>query len=769
MTEKEQSERIKYLEQELAALRYRNHSISKALDESPEAIAITNQDGHIEYVNPAFTAISGYTRAEIIGKKTSFLISDDNNELAYANLWKTILAGNRWEGEISNRRKDGSTYWEKNTVVPCKNEKGEITHYIFTKVDVTPFKGNVSGQQETLFWQRKILETLPIGMAIESDGMIIWVNANFEEITSINADAIIGKPIEKLFPVRKKLENLSTRAKKEITKGRTFQTELKLKHQINGEIWCGLKAIGLNYDNHQSEIVWLLRDITNRKQVEKKLSESEELYRNAFSRNASAMFVVSYPSGKILEANDAFETLTGFQKKYAVGRTTKDLYIWSNQGHQTIYSQIETQGIVRDYDAHYYTKNRHKRSCRLNVTLVDNHNARRLFVSFVDTTAQRQAVKALKESEEMFRFMAEGISDVISLHNPDMDATINYISPAIKQITGRSPEELIGKSPEGLIFRDDWVDNVTNAMLRMYTGGSLLELVEFRVFTTSGDIRWVESTLKPVSDESGKITLIIAVSRDISHRKEIEQQLREVNSMKDKFLSIIAHDLKNPFNALLGFSSLLLSNLAEYDHNKITEFVSEIHDAAQGGVELLEELMQWAMVQSGAMTFAPELVKLSDISKEVFELASIQAATKHLFLVDNISERFEVFADKRMVATILRNLVTNAIKFTKPGGVVRVTAEKIDTHIAITVADSGVGIQQHDLEKLFRIDVKPSEIGDNSVGKGTGLGLILCDEFVKRHGGMISAKSVFGQGAEFTFTLPTPPKEPLLMVAGKKH
>ncbi|HUX52836.1 MAG TPA: PAS domain S-box protein [Williamwhitmania sp.] len=769
MTEKEQSEKIRYLEQELAALRYRNHSISKALDECPEAIAITNTDGLIEYVNPAYTAISGYSRVDVVGKKTSFLISGDNNELVYTTLWKTVLAGNRWEGEISSRRKDGATYWEKNTIAPCKNENGEITHFIFTKVEVTPLKDNELGQQETLFWQKKILETLPIGIAIESGGKIIWVNGNLEEITSIKADAIIGKPIEELFPVRKKLENLSMQAKEKFTNGKTFQIELKLKHQISGEIWCGLKAIALKYGNHQLEIIWLLQNITNRKLVEQQLGESEELYRNAFSRNASAMFVVSYPDGLILEANDAFETLTGFEKKYAVGRTAKDLYIWSNQGRQTIYSQIDEQGIVRDYDAHYYTKNRHRRSCRVNVALVDNHKGKQLFISFVDTTAQRQAVKALKESEEMFRFMAEGISDVISLHNPDMEATINYISPAIKQVTGRSPEELTGKSPEGLIFRDDWIDNVTNAMLRMYTGGSLLELVEFRVISTGGDVRWVESTLKPMFDESGKISMIIAVSRDISHRKEIEQQLREVNSMKDKFLSIIAHDLKNPFNALLGFSSLLLSNLAEYDRNRIKEFVSEIHNAAQGGVDLLEELMQWAMVQSGAMTFAPETVRLSDISKEVFELASIQAATKHLFLVDNISERYEVFADKRMVATILRNLVTNAIKFTKPGGVVKVTAERIDKLIAVTVADSGVGIQQQDLEKLFRIDVKPSEIGADSVGKGTGLGLILCDEFVKRHGGTISAKSVFGQGAEFTFTLPAPPKQPLLVAAGKKY
>ncbi len=762
------SDEITDLQQELTSLRSRNHWISMALDECPEAIVITSKDGLIEYVNPAFKTTTGYSFEEVAGKKTSLLKSGAHDASFYADLWKTILAGNRWEGEMCNRRKDGTLYWEKNSIAPSRNEEGEITHFVSTKVDITHLKMKESSQQETLFWQKKILETLPVGIAIESGGKIVWVNGKFEEITCFLSEDILGKPIESLFPIRKKVEKLSYRAKEEIAKGRMFQTELKLRHPNNGTTWCSLTAIGFKYGNQQVEIIWLFQNITKRKQVEKKLRESEEMFRNAFSSNASAMYVATYPEGVILEVNLAFEELTGYKKVDAVGHTTGELYIWSARGRKALYDQINVVGSVCDYDAHYYTKSKHKRNCQVSIALVDNSSGPRVFVSFVDTTARKLAVKALKESEEKFRFMAEGINDVISLHKPDMEATISYISPPIKFITGYNPEELKGKSPETLICRDDWVDIITNAMLRMYSGNSVLERIEFRALTKSGGTRWVESTLKPVVDANGSVEMIIAVSRDVSHRKEIEQQLREVNGMKDKFLSIIAHDLRNPFNALLGFSSLLLNDMAEYDSAKIAEFISEIHDAAQGGVKLLDELLQWAMVESGTMTFSPEVVRLSEISKEVFELASIQATAKHLFLVDNISEKLVVCADKRMVATILRNLVTNAIKFTQPGGVVRVSAEKVDSFVAVSVIDTGVGIKQHDLGKLFRIDVKPSEIGVDASGKGSGLGLILCHEFVMRHGGTITAKSIFGQGAEFTFTLPTPPAEPLI-VTSKRH
>lgn|GEM_PF-2319798 len=725
-----------------------------ALDESPDAVIVTDKDGLVVYVNQAFTLLSGYLFKEVVGKTPAILKSGIHDISFYADLWNTILSGERWVGAVCNKRKNGLLYWVQNTIVPFKNGVGEITNFISIQRDIDDKKVSGTTRDETLLLQKKFLESLPFGALVDLDGRIVWASGKVMEITNIPVDAILNHPIEDLFLVKKRGESLNSMALRKISANRFFQTEQELRTSDSSNGWCSLDAFAVTSVANKVEVVWLLKKISKEKPIDRSVKKSVELFRNAFNSNASAMYVASYADGEILEVNTAFENLTGFNRELSLGHTTKDLGIWINSERKKMFEKLSFSNSILDYETHFYTKSRAKRSCMVNVALVGNSTGKLIYVSFVDTTVRKKAVKELKESEEMFRFMAEGINDVISLHKPNMEATITYISPAIQSIAGYHPNDLVNKSLEDIVAREDWIDILVNANLRLYSGSTKLELVEYRIVDTNGVIHWVESTLKPVLDEKRTVTMVIAVSRDVTHRRVVEQQLRELNSMKDKFLSIIAHDLKNPFNALLGFSSLLLGSLSSLDHDKITEYVTEIHNAAGGGVKLLEELLQWAMIQSGAMTCSAEVLKLSDISKEVFELASIQAATNHIYLVDNIPGKMEVVADRRMVATILRNLVTNAIKFTKPGGVVRVGAEKMDKFVAVTVADSGIGLQPKDLGKLFRIDVKPTEIGSESDGKGTGLGLILCSEFVKKQGGTISAKSVFGQGAEFTFTLP---------------
>ena len=352
--------------------------------------------------------------------------------------------------------------------------------------------------------------------------------------------------------------------------------------------------------------------------------------------------------------------------------------------------------------------------------------------------------------------MAEGISDIISLHSSTPDATVQYISPAIEQIFDIPPSQVIGRSPKEFINEQDFTAGFYEPLLRILNKISSNETMEFRI-TSQNKEEWFETNVKPMLDSDGEIIRIVAVSREITHRKKIEQQLREVSIMKDKFLSIIAHDLKNPFNALLGFSSLLKDNAERYTTERIKEFAKEIYDAALGGVNLLEELLQWALIQSGRLSPTPDIYNIHENSVEILELANIQATAKHVLLINNIPPNIQVFADRRMDSTILRNLISNAIKFTSAGGVVRVSAKQLHNYVEVTVSDTGEGIQEEDIPKLFRIDVRPSEIGATSENKGTGLGLILCQEFVNKNGGTISAKSAFGQGSEFSYTLPSPP------------
>jgi len=741
------------LEAEVASLNLRNHWLSMAVTECPEAIVITNKEGRIDYVNQAFTAISGFSSQEAVGQKTSLLKSNVHGDSLYADLWTTILAGHRWEGEICNKRKDGSLYWEKNSIAPIKDEQGEITHFVSTKVDITHLKVKESSQMEVLFWQRKILETLPAGVAIESNGQIIWINKTLKEITGVEDSAILNHSIDTLFPFAGNEESLSIRAKREISKGVVFQTDLKIREVDKKTVWCNLKAQSFSYANGTEELVWLFQDISQQKIGEKKLRENEELFRNAFRSNASLMFITSYPGGNIEEVNPSFEKLTGFRKEEVLGRTSETIHLWKNRTREKIYALLAENGCVTNLDTHYFTKEGTRHNCLVNITILESIKGNSAFVTLTDTTTSKQALRALKENEERFRFMAEGISDIISLHSPTPEATIQYISPAVEQVIGLTSSQLIGHSPSEIIEKEDTMGGFNEPIARILAKESTKEIVEYKVCSKKEDI-WIESSIKPMIGSDGDIIRIVAVSRDITHRKKIEQQLREVSVMKDKFLSIIAHDLKNPFNTLLGFSMLLKENADRYTGTKIKEFAGDIYEAAQGGVNLLEELLQWALVQSGRLTSTPDSYNLYENSKDVFELANIQATTKHVILINNIPPSISVYADKRMDSTVLRNLISNALKFTPSGGIVRVSAKHSHNFIEVCVTDTGEGIPEQDIHKLFRIDVMPSEIGTSSEQKGTGLGLILCQEFVKKNGGTISAKSVFGQGSEFSYTIP---------------
>ena len=234
-----------------------------------------------------------------------------------------------------------------------------------------------------------------------------------------------------------------------------------------------------------------------------------------------------------------------------------------------------------------------------------------------------------------------------------------------------------------------------------------------------------------------------------------EKKLHEANKTKDKFFSIIAHDLKSPFNAILGFSSILVKNHKKYDDEKREKIIKSVNNAANNAFKLLENLLTWSRSQSGAIEYFPEELHLKILLFEtMFELQG-QADKKKIRVLDDISENDVVYADKNMIATILRNLISNAIKFTNNNGSIIISSKhQVNSALLeISIEDTGVGIQKNAIDELFRIDKNTSTEGTENE-KGTGLGLILCKEFVEKHGGKIWVESEIEKGSTFNFTIP---------------
>lgn len=232
-----------------------------------------------------------------------------------------------------------------------------------------------------------------------------------------------------------------------------------------------------------------------------------------------------------------------------------------------------------------------------------------------------------------------------------------------------------------------------------------------------------------------------------------ENMLKEINDSKDKFFSIVAHDLKSPFNGLLGFTKILLEDFDELPPEMLRGYIANIYTTAKNVYTLIENLLEWSRIQTGKMDFSPVKMDLFDEVKYTVELLNNNAKNKNISLVGNVPEGTIVCVDNNMIHSVMQNLISNALKFTREGGLVEIISRDAGDFVEVTIADNGIGIKESDLWKLFRIDVQHTTQG-TAKEKGTGLGLILVKELIEKHGGKIWAESTEGVGTKFIFTLP---------------
>jgi PAS domain S-box-containing protein len=320
--------------------------------------------------------------------------------------------------------------------------------------------------------------------------------------------------------------------------------------------------------------------------------------------------------------------------------------------------------------------------------------------------------------------------------------------------------EIIGKHYSMVIPEHDlW--NFTQSferMLKRNTGGS----GEFLHKCKDGTIGYHTLSANPVM-KSGKVMGIEGFIIDISSYREAitsltisEKKLRELNESKDKFLSIIAHDLKTPFTGILGFSYLLIGKAENSDFAKVKQYSQIIYDSAHSCHLLLDNLLQWSRAQAGSIDYNPEVFRINDILNETIRTASISLLSKRIVLENLVQKDIIVYADQKMISTVLRNLISNAMKFTRREGIITVNYELSDHQIQISITDTGIGLSPEKIEKLFGSQVKLTTPGTGNE-HGTGLGLMICREFIGMNKGNLWVESEEGKGSTFYFTVPRYP------------
>jgi len=374
-----------------------------------------------------------------------------------------------------------------------------------------------------------------------------------------------------------------------------------------------------------------------------------------------------------------------------------------------------------------------------------------------DISERKKVEESLNVAIESYMDIFNSVSEGIYVLNES--GTFIDVNKGAEKMYQYSKNELIGQTPQSLGAPDKNDLREIHDILREVFNTGTPASFDFWAVRKNGEI-----FPKEVFVNKGKYfgkDVLIATARDITEKNQAEERIRlkneellKSNAEKDKFFSIIAHDLRSPFAAFLGLTQLMVEDLPSMKLDNIQEIALLMKDSATNLHRLLENLLQWSRLQQGMIAFNPHhfvlLEKANNSLQPVLEIA----ATKEVDIVINIPEELVVFADENMLESTIRNLATNAVKFTDKGGKILISARTNNSGaVEITIKDTGIGMDQKMIENLFRIDELNCRQGTNGE-PSTGLGLILCKDFIDRHNGKIWAESIEFMGSTFHITLP---------------
>lgn len=310
-------------------------------------------------------------------------------------------------------------------------------------------------------------------------------------------------------------------------------------------------------------------------------------------------------------------------------------------------------------------------------------------------------------------------------------------------------------------FSDErFVDNplvVGDPNIRFYAGAPLITREGYPLGTICAIDRipreLTEEQLNALKVLSKQVIKLLELRNSYALLSLTNSELKELNKSKDNFLSIISHDIKNPFISILGFSEILETELEDLSREEIKDLVEKIHSTAKDTYKFLEHLLHWSLMERGKIEVNQANIKINDLLDNVLSMLSGAAEQKNISLINNFSDDTFIFADPNMILSLFQNLISNAIKFTNQGGRITASSKFLDDSIEIEISDTGIGIEKNKLNNLFELKSHDST-GGTEGEEGTGFGLALCKQFIKENNGQVSVESEVGKGTTFKIFFP---------------
>ncbi len=623
---------------------------------------------------------------------------------------------------------------------------------LHTTIEMALYKYSMEKKlKESEHWLSATLKSIGDALiATDASGTIKLINHVGEELTGWEYKEALGKDINEVFKVKDidTGEILEDPVYLSLKEGAIIGETNKIIISKDGkETPVDFSAAPIEYGNEKHVgVVLVFRDITERIKA-KETIEKQHIFLRTIIDTDPNFISVKNSDGKFKLANkattealgtDTEKILEKFDKEYDKNINVNEVKKTDNQALDTLEEVFIPEETLIDAKGKVHLLQTFKRA-------IDSYNGKEKLVLSVgsDITPLLQKERELKESEKRINTLLKAIPDIVLRFSND-GILIDYHIQGFN-VLNAEVENLIGENIFNM-FEPALAEKILTISREAFNTNQV-QIFEHDYINKSETI-YVE--IRIVNNLQNEF---IAIIKDITGRKKSQLELKELNASKDKFFSIIAHDLKSPFNSLIGLTGFLTSEINDLSKDEIKSISENISSSSKSIFSLLENLLQWSRIRTGRMEFAPQEIQLKEIIEKTVALHIHNAENKNISLHTELKPVPEVFADANMIETILRNLISNAIKFTRPSGKINITAVEKGNNVEVYIRDNGVGIKKEAMDKLFKIDENVSTYGTQNE-QGSGLGLILCKEFIELNKGKLTVNSKEGEGSTFSFTLP---------------
>jgi PAS domain S-box-containing protein len=749
--------------------------LSQVVEQSPTPIMITDTAGYIEYVNPAFSTVTGYSAEETLGRHAHFLSSGKTPEETISDMWQQLERGEIWKGEFSNRRRDGSDYTEQNIIAPLRDRQGTVTHYLAIKEDITEIRKSQRDLRERIKEQSCLYDifalTEDIRAPLETQLRLVVnripLSWQYPEITAARLDYGNSAISTSTFTDTNWMLTVET----PVSQGENIKLTIAYLEERppedEGPFFREERLLA-------EAIVKRLADIIERRNELEVVKEQERLVATMFAQTTDAIILMETQTGRFVDFNAMAHQGLGYTREEFVRLSVA--HIQAEHSPERIAENIEN--AAHGTPTSFETRHRHRDGSLRDVTVtlraitlggrpivcavwrdITEQKARegeleiyrlRLEELVATRTAELEAI--YQEQRAIFESATVGI---LLIRN----RVIARCNHALEEIFGYLPGELTGQST-----RIWYEDEQTFAMVgreeeESIAASGTYHRSELQLRRKDNSLFWARKSAQRVSQADPAAGLVVIIE-DMTSEREATETLRSAKEraeaadlLKSAFLATMSHELRTPLNSIIGFTGMLQQKLSGPINDEQARQLAIVRNSANHLLTLINDILDISKIESGQLTLSRERFNLLESILRVVQSVRPLAESKSLELIVEAGRDITtVFADKRRIEQILFNLLSNAVKFTEHGSI-SVQCERAGDSYVISVRDTGIGITPDGLKKLFQ----PFQQIDNSLSRkyeGSGLGLSISKQLAELMGGDIGVESDYGRGSLFWFTTP---------------